>query len=102
MKKIAAFLFILGFISLGAALAWFMHPLQRGSNPATGASTTNPSANASPTPVPSPTAATHAAPSAPKSFTPSENEKTIDSSTGKPVVKDSAEEKAIIERSLKK
>jgi hypothetical protein len=46
--------------------------------------------------------ALHAGPSAPKSFTPIENEKTIDFSTGKPVVKDSAEEKAIIERSLKK
>ncbi len=101
MKKSAAFLLILGFISLGAALAWFMHPLRRGSNPAPGTSTTTPSVNASTAPVPSPTAATNAAPSAPRSFTPIENEKTIDFSTGKPVVKDSAEEKAIIERSLK-
>jgi hypothetical protein len=101
MKKPAAFLFILGFISLGAALAWLMHPLRRGSNPVPGTATTNPSVNASTTPVPSPTAAINAAPSAPKSFTPIENEKTIDFSTGKPVVKDSAEEKAIIERSMK-
>ena len=100
MKKPAAFLFILGFISLGAALAWFMHPLRRGSNPAPGTSTPNPSVNASTTPVPSPTAATNAAPTAPKSFTPIQNEKTIDFSSGKPVVKDSAEEKAIIANSV--
>ena len=37
MKKIAALLFILGFISFGASLAWFMHPLRRSSNPAPGA-----------------------------------------------------------------
>jgi hypothetical protein len=100
MKKPAAVLFILGFIALGAALAWFMHPLRRSSNPAPGAPSAAPSVNASGT---APTTALTAVPSpaVPKPSVAIQDEKTIDFSSGKPVVKDSAEEKAIIANSVK-
>jgi len=101
MKKPAAILFILGFIALGAALAWFMHPLRRSSNPAPGAPSAAPSVNASSTTPGGASTAAVPSPAVPKPSVAIQDEKTIDFSSGKPVVKDSAEEKAIIERSVK-
>ena len=101
MKKPAAVLFILGFIALGAALAWFMHPLRRSSNQAPGTPSAAPSINASGTAPAVTSTAAVPSPAIPKPSVAIQNEKTIDFSSGKPVVKDSAEEKAIIERSVK-
>jgi hypothetical protein len=101
MKKPAAFLFILGFIALGAALAWFMHPLRRSSNPAPAAPSATPSVNASANASAAASIAAVPSPAAPKPSVAIQNEKTIDFSSGKPVVKDSAEEKAIIANSVK-
>jgi hypothetical protein len=101
MKKPTAVLFILGFIALGAALAWFMHPLRRSSKPAPGAPSATPSVNASGTTPGGASTAAVPSPAVPKPSVAIQDEKTIDFSSGKPVVKDSAEEKAIIERSVK-
>jgi hypothetical protein len=101
MKKPAAILFILGFIALGAALAWFMHPLRRSSNPTPVAPSTAPSTNASSTTPAGASTAAVPSPAVPKPSVAIQDEKTIDFSSGKPVVKDSAEEKAIIANSVK-
>jgi len=113
MQKLRIAAFIIFFIAVGAAGAWFLRPqayrnAPGAQNPAPAAQptalATQPLATPSPaTPVATPASAIPAIvnPSAPKPEVAIQDEKTIDFSSGKPVVKDSAEEKAIIANSVK-
>ena len=104
MQKLRIAAFIIFFIAVGVAGAWFLRPQALRNAPGTPppASATQPAALATPPPA-SASAATPAntTAAAPKTDVAIQDEKTIDFSSGKPVLKDSAEEKAIIANSVK-
>lgn len=110
MQKLRIAAFIIFFIAVGAAGAWFLrpqayrnHPGPRNPAPAAppAALATPPLATPAATPATAIPATTNPATTNPATAVAIQNEKTIDFSSGKPVIKDSAEEKAIIANSVK-
>lgn len=104
MQKLRIAAFIIFFIAVGAAGAWFLRP-QAYRNPP-GTQSPAPAAQPAALATPPPAAASAATPAniaaaATKTDVAIQDEKTIDFSSGKPVVKDSADEKAIIANSVK-
>ena len=95
MKKLGLAAFIIFFIAVGAVGAWFFRAQAYRTAPAPSATTPSPAA------VTPPTTAAAATAVSPKPEVAIQNEKTIDFSSGKPVLKDSAEEKVIIANSVK-
>ena len=113
MQKLRIAAFIIFFIAVGAAGAWIFRPQARRAAPATAPATVTPpsvvaapaaqtAALAGPPPAaPMAATSTSVAAATTKTDVAIQDEKTIDFSSGKPVVKDSAEEKAIIANSVK-
>jgi hypothetical protein len=97
MKKLGLAAFIIFFIAVGAIGAWFFRAQAYRNAP--GVQNPRPTPPPAAATAPSPTASATGA--AAKTEVAIQNEKTIDFSSGKPVVKDSAEEKAIIANSVK-
>jgi hypothetical protein len=104
MKNLRLAAFIIIFVAIGAAGAWFLRPQAYRNAP--GTQSPAPAAQPVALATPPPAAASVATPAsiaaaATKTNVAIQDEKTIDFSSGKPVVKDSAEDKAIIANSVK-
>ena len=104
MKKAAVLMLVSALLALGGVI-WWLRPTAPGNvAPSPLSPSSSPSSPAVASPAPAslpPTTGGPAIMAQPKPSVAIQDAKTIDFSSGKPVVKDSAEEKAIIEQSVR-
>jgi len=102
MKKAAVLMLVSALLALGGVIWWLRPSAPRAVAPSPLSPSPSSPSVASPAPAPlPPTAGGPAIMAQPKPSVAIQDAKTIDFSSGKPVVKDSAEEKAIIEQSVR-